>query len=55
MLHHAVVFLGIALVAMLIGVGGIASGAASLAQVLFFLFLVYATVSLVTGLVRGRE
>ena len=52
MLHYAVVFFVIALIAALFGFGGIAAGAAEIAQVLFFIFLVLFIVSLVVGLFR---
>jgi len=49
MLSWAVTFLIIALVAALFGFGGIASGAASIAQILFFVFLVLFVVALLMG------
>ncbi|MDP2004245.1 MAG: DUF1328 domain-containing protein [Rubrivivax sp.] len=52
MLHYAVVFLVIALIAALFGFGGIAAGAVSIAKVLFVIFLVLAVVSFIFGLVR---
>jgi len=52
MLHYAVVFLVIALIAALFGFGGIAAGAVEIAKVLFFIFLVLFVVSLVVGLFR---
>jgi uncharacterized membrane protein YtjA (UPF0391 family) len=52
MLHYAVVFFVIALIAALFGFGGIAAGAAEIAKVLFFIFLVLFIVSLVVGLFR---
>ena len=45
MLHYAVVFLVIALVAALLGFGGLAAGAASVAKVLFVVFLIVAVVT----------
>ena len=45
MLHYAVVFLVIALIAAVLGFGGIASGAAGIAKILFFVFLILAVVS----------
>jgi uncharacterized membrane protein YtjA (UPF0391 family) len=42
-------FLIIALVAAVFGFGGIASGATSIAQILFFVFLVLFVVSLLMG------
>jgi uncharacterized membrane protein YtjA (UPF0391 family) len=40
MLHYAIVFLVIALIAALFGFGGIAAGATEIAQILFVVFLV---------------
>ena len=42
MLHYAVVFFVIALIAAVLGFGGIAAGAAGIAKILFFVFLVVA-------------
>ncbi len=53
MLHYAVVFFIIALVAAMFGFGGLAAGAAGIAKVLFFIFLVLFVVSLLGGM-RGR-
>ncbi len=50
LLHYAIVFLGIALVAALLGFGGIAAGAAGIAKLLFFVFLALALVSAIAGL-----
>ncbi len=52
MLHYAVVFFVIALIAALFGFGGIAAGAVEIAKVLFFIFLVLFIVSLILGLFR---
>ncbi len=52
MLHYAVVFFVIALVAALFGFGGIAAGAVEIARILFFIFLVLFVISLVGGLFR---
>jgi uncharacterized membrane protein YtjA (UPF0391 family) len=54
MLHYAVVFLVIALVAALFGFGGIAAGAAGFAQILFAIFVVVALGSFVVGLINRR-
>lgn len=54
MLYWAFLFFVLALVAAVFGFGGIASGAASIAKILFFGFLVVFVVSLVMGLVRGK-
>lgn len=52
MLYWALVFFIVAIVAALFGFGGIAAGAVSIAQVLFFIFLVLFIISLIMGLVR---
>lgn len=49
MLHYALVFLVIALVAAVFGFGGVYVAAAGIAKVLFFLFLVLFLISLVMG------
>lgn len=52
MLHYAVVFLVIALIAAVFGFGGIAAGAVGIAKVLFFVFVIMAVVTFVIGLVK---
>jgi uncharacterized membrane protein YtjA (UPF0391 family) len=52
MLHYAIVFFIIALIAALFGFGGIAAGAAGIAKILFFVFLAMAIVSFLVNLVR---
>jgi uncharacterized membrane protein YtjA (UPF0391 family) len=52
MLHYALVFFIIALIAALFGFGGIAAGAAEIAKILFFIFAVLFLVSLLVGLFR---
>ncbi len=54
MLTWAVAFFIIAIVAAIFGFGNIAAGATSIAQILFFVFLVLFVLSLVASLVRGR-
>ena len=54
MLHYALVFFVIALIAAVFGFGGIAAGAVEIAKILFFLFLVIAAVTFVMALVRKR-
>jgi uncharacterized membrane protein YtjA (UPF0391 family) len=49
MLYWAAVFFIIALIAAVFGFGGIAVGAASIAKILFFVFLVLFIVSLLFG------
>ena len=52
MLYYAIVFFVIALVAALFGFGGIAAGAAGIAKILFFAFLVIAIVTFLMSLAR---
>jgi uncharacterized membrane protein YtjA (UPF0391 family) len=52
MLHYAVVFLVIALVAAVFGFGGIVAGAVEIAKILFFIFVVMAVVTFIVSLVR---
>jgi uncharacterized membrane protein YtjA (UPF0391 family) len=52
MLHYAVVFFIIALIAAVFGFGGIAAGAVGIAKILFFVFLILAAVSLIANLAR---
>jgi len=52
MLHYALVFFVVALIAAVFGFGGIAAGAAEIAKVLFSIFLVLFVISLVAGLFR---
>ena len=55
MLWWVFVFLGIAIIASLRDLGGLASTAAGIAQVLFFVFLIVFLVALVMGSVRHRR
>jgi uncharacterized membrane protein YtjA (UPF0391 family) len=52
MLHWAVVFFVIAIIAALFGFGGIAVGAAGVAKILFFGFLLLAVISLIASVAR---
>ncbi len=52
MLHYAVVFFIIAIVAALFGFGGIATSAAGIGQILFVVFAILAVASFVYGLMR---
>jgi uncharacterized membrane protein YtjA (UPF0391 family) len=54
MLHYAVVFFVVALIAALFGFGGIAAGAVEIAKILFFVFLVLAVITFVADVLRGR-
>ena len=52
MLRWALIFFIIALIAALFGFGGIASGAAAIAEILFWVFVVLFVISLLVGIVR---
>lgn len=52
MLHYAVVFLVIALIAALLGFGGIAAGAVEIAKLLFFVFVIMAVAAFIVSLLR---
>jgi uncharacterized membrane protein YtjA (UPF0391 family) len=49
MLHYTIVFFVLALVAALLGFGGIASSAAAIAKLFFVGFIILAVVSLIFG------
>jgi uncharacterized membrane protein YtjA (UPF0391 family) len=55
MLRWSLAFFIIAIIAAIMGFGGIASGAAEIARVLFFFFLVVFVLSFVWGLFTGRR
>lgn len=52
LLHYAIVFLIVALVAAAIGFGGVAGVAMDGARILFWVFIVLFVISLVGGLLR---
>ena len=52
MLRYAITFFVIALIAALFGFTGIALGAASIARLLFYGFVILALASLIAGLIR---
>ena len=52
LLRWALIFLVVALLAAVLGFGGIAGGAADVARIFFYLFLAVFVVSLIMGLVR---
>ena len=54
MLHYAIVFFVIALIAAVFGFGGIAAGAVEIGKILFFVFLLIAAVTFVMSLLRKR-
>jgi uncharacterized membrane protein YtjA (UPF0391 family) len=55
MLRWAWAFLIVALIAAVFGFGGIASGAASIAKILFYLFIAVFVITLLLGLMTGRR
>ena len=55
MLRWALGFFIIAIIAAVFGFGGIATGAADIARLCFFFFVVIFAVSLIWGLVTGRR
>ncbi len=52
MLHYAIAFLVIALIAALLGFGGVAADAAGIAKLLFFVFAGLSAAAFALGLVR---
>ena len=52
MLRYSVIFLVIALIAAVLGFGGIAAGAVEIAKILFFIFAAIAIVTFVVGVVK---
>ena len=52
MLHYAIVFIVIALIAAVFGFGGIAASALGIAKILFFAFLVMAVITFLVGLAK---
>lgn len=54
MLQWAVTFLVLALIAGLLGFGGVAAVSVEMAKVMFFIFLVLFIVAAIFGAVRGR-
>ncbi len=54
MLKWALIFLVVALIAGVLGFGGVAFISVEIARTLFFIFLVLFAVSLIAGLFRGR-
>jgi uncharacterized membrane protein YtjA (UPF0391 family) len=52
LLHYALVFLVVALIAAAVGFGGVAGFAMEAARLLFWVFIILFVISLVAGLVR---
>ncbi len=55
MLNWALTFFILAIIAAVLGFGGIAAGAASIGKILFVVFLVLFAVSLIANAARGRS
>lgn len=55
MFGWAITFLIVALIAAVLGFGGIAASAVEIAKIIFFVAIVLFVVSAVIGLVRGRS
>ena len=55
MLRWSVIFLIISLIAAALGYGGIASDAAEIAKILFFIFLAIFVVTLILGFIAGEK
>ena len=55
MLGWALTFLVIALIAALLGFGGLAGTAVGIAKIIFFVAIVLFLISAITGAVRGRR
>ena len=55
MLTWAITFLIIALIAGVLGFGGVMTASAGIAKILFFIFLVLFVISMVANAVRGRS
>jgi uncharacterized membrane protein YtjA (UPF0391 family) len=54
LLHYAIVFLVVALVAAALGFGGVAGTAMEGARILFWVAIILFVISLIAGLMRGR-
>lgn len=55
MLGWAIAFLVVALIAAVLGFGGLASASAGIAQVLFFIFVALFVITLIVRAVRGAS
>ena len=55
MLNYAITFFILAIIAALFGFGGIAAGAASIAKVLFFIFIALFVLSSVSRAIQGKK
>jgi len=55
MLRWAVIFFIVSIVAAFFGFGGVATAAAGMAKVLFFIFVALFLVALISGIAAGRR
>ena len=55
MLRWAVIFFVVSIVAAFFGFGGVATAAAGMAKVLFFIFVALFLVALISGIAAGRR
>jgi len=55
MLHYALVFLVLALIAGVLGFGGVAAISIEIAKILFIVFLALFLIAAVFGVVQGRK
>ncbi|RYG26600.1 DUF1328 domain-containing protein [bacterium] len=55
MLKWALIFFVVAIIAAVLGFGGIAAGASSIAMILFWVFLAITVVLFLVGLVSGKR
>ncbi|MEO7993996.1 MAG: DUF1328 domain-containing protein [bacterium] len=55
MLRYTIIFFVIALIAAVLGFGGIAGTAIGIAQILFYIFIVLFVVSLIMHMANGRS
>jgi uncharacterized membrane protein YtjA (UPF0391 family) len=55
MLGWAITFLVVALIAAILGFGGIADFAVDIARIIFFVAIILFVVSAIVGLIRGRS
>lgn len=55
MLRWALIFFALSIVAGLLGFTGIAVAAASIAQIIFYVFLLLFIISLIAGILAGRR
>lgn len=54
MLHYAIVFLVIALIAAVFGFGGIAASAVGIAKILFYVFVAMAVITFILSLLKKK-